>query len=66
MQIRLEATSVGIRPEMAVEWTGIEKSILNFFHAYLVPRQLVNNGYTTVHLPPVFPPPLTSFTVPKA
>ena len=65
MKIRLEATSVGIGPEKAVEWTGIEKSILNFFRAYLVPGQLVNHGYTTVHLPPVFPTP-TSFTVPKA
>ena len=56
MRIRLEATSVGIGPEKAVERTGILKNlpphsaILNFFRAYLVSRQLVNPGYATVSM----------------
>ena len=51
--MRLEATSVGIGTKKAVERTGIEtftSTILNFFHAYLVPRQLVNPGYATALL----------------
>ena len=53
MRIRLEATSVGIGTEKAVERTGIEKCTytlrqLEFFRAYLVPGQLVNPGYATV------------------
>ena len=52
MRIRLEATSVGIGTEKAVERTGIEKFTstlrhLEFLLWYLVPGQLVNPGYAT-------------------